>query len=236
MERWRASQLEKNSLSAQIKQNTIIQNPAKLFFLVGPSGVGKDSLLDYLKQYQVADQHPLVAHRYITRPVREGDENHVALSACDFSQRKSAGLFLFDWYSHDYSYGIGQEVKQWLSAGQNVIINGSRQYLATALEVYPDLIPVWISVSKNVLRERLVQRGRETGQQIEDRLQRNQAMEKLKPDNCYTIKNDRFIVDAVNQLLSIINQNQQEGERNVEREIDRETEEEKNREKTQEND
>lgn len=188
----------------------MMQNPAKLYFLVGPSGVGKDTLLDYLKKYQIADEQPLVAHRYITRPVREGDENHVELSISDFLQRKKTGLFLFDWCSHDYSYGIGQEVKQWLAAGKDVIINGSRQYLSTALEIYPDLIPVWISVSENILRQRLEQRGRETMQQIEARIQRNQSMEKLRPSDCYTVKNDRYIVDAVNQLMSIVSQNESE--------------------------
>ena len=42
----------------------------KLIWLMGPSGSGKDSLLEVLRQ----QAHPqlLVAHRYITRPANAG--------------------------------------------------------------------------------------------------------------------------------------------------------------------
>ena len=50
----------------------------KLIWLMGPSGSGKDSLLEVLRQQEHSDL--LVAHRYITRPATAGCENHIALS------------------------------------------------------------------------------------------------------------------------------------------------------------
>ena len=120
-----------------------MQYSSKLYFLVGPSGVGKDTVLAQLKRHQYSLAQPLVAHRYITRPVKEGDENHIELSEYEFNRRKESGLFLFDWQSHGYQYAVGREVKKWLKSGNSVIVNGSRNYLETAREIYPALVPVW---------------------------------------------------------------------------------------------
>lgn len=157
-----------------------------------------------LKSHLFADNQPLVAHRYITRPVREGDENHIELSEFDFNRRKQGGLFLFDWNSHDYHYAVGREVKKWVKEGQNVIVNGSRQYLATAREIYPRLVPIWMTVSEDILRQRLHQRGRENDEQIEQRIQRNRELEALKPKDGAFINNDQSIEDTVGQIISLI--------------------------------
>ena len=181
-----------------------MSHTSKLYFLVGPSGVGKDTLLMHLKQHQYSDYQPLVGHRYITRPVREGDENHVELSNFDFERRKEAGLFLFDWESHGFKYAIGKETRKWVKDGQNVIVNGSRRYLAEAREQYKKLIPIWINVNEEVLRQRLTQRGRETEEEIEARIDRNRELESLKSNDCVFINNDQTIEDTVGQILALI--------------------------------
>jgi len=176
---------------------------ARLYFLVGPSGAGKDTLLRELKKYSYAETQPLVAHRYITRAPLDGDENHIELSAFDFNRRQESGLFLFNWESHGHQYAIGREVKKWVKSGHNVIINGSREYLATAREILPAVVPIWIRVSEQVLRERLISRGRETADQIEQRIQRNRQLESLRPRNCILIYNDQTIEDCVGQIIAL---------------------------------
>jgi ribose 1,5-bisphosphokinase len=180
---------------------------ARLYYLVGPSGVGKDTLLNELKRVQYADDQPLVAHRYITRPVREDDENHVELSDWDFQRRKQAGLFLFDWESHGFRYAIGREAKKWVKEGHNVIVNGSRKYLSQAREIYGKVVPIWITVSEQILRERLRQRGRETEEEIELRILRNRELEGLKSNDCVYINNDQSIEDTVGQIIVLTNIN-----------------------------
>jgi ribose 1,5-bisphosphokinase len=178
-------------------------NSARLYYLVGPSGVGKDTLLHSLKLVQYAEFQPLVAHRYITRPVRANDENHVELSEWDFNRRKEAGLFLFDWKSHGYQYAIGREVKKWVKEGHNVIVNGSRNYLSQAREIYGKLVPIWITVSEDILRQRLAQRGRESEEQIKQRIQRNRELESLKSNDCVYINNDQSIEDTIGQIIAL---------------------------------
>lgn len=46
-------------------------NASRLIYLVGPSGDGKDSVLTQLKKNHYVDHQPVVAHRYITRPVEQ---------------------------------------------------------------------------------------------------------------------------------------------------------------------
>jgi ribose 1,5-bisphosphokinase len=54
-----------------------------------------------------------------------------------------------------------------------VLINGSRGHLPQARERYPDLLAVLLTVDQAVLRERLLARGRESVEDIDERLARN---------------------------------------------------------------
>lgn len=177
---------------------------ARLIYLVGPSGVGKDSVLTRLKQHRYTGDQPLVAHRYITRPVRTDDENHVELAEFDFNRRLSAGLFLFHWQSHGYRYAIGEEVKKWLKQGNSVIVNGSRQYLQQARQILPALLPVWMTVSEDVLCQRLQQRGRESKEEIEMRIQRSQEILNAQAGDGFTLYNDQSVDHTIEQLLALI--------------------------------
>ncbi|ATO32422.1 ribose 1,5-bisphosphokinase [Dickeya dianthicola] len=148
---------------------------ARLIWLTGASGSGKDSLLDALRQTN--PPRLLVAHRYITRPAQAGGENHVALSEAEFTHRRECGLFALHWQAHQYQYGVGIEIDLWLSAGLDVVVNGSRSHHPQAQQRYGDrLLPVCLQVSPEVLAQRLRQRGREDDAQIALRLQRAAAM------------------------------------------------------------
>lgn len=103
---------------------------ARLIYLMGPSGAGKDSLLAALRAD--ADSAPLVAHRYITRPADAGCENHIALSEPEFLRRRAKGLFALDWQAHQQHYAFGIEVDLWLLQGIDVAVNGSRAHLPQA--------------------------------------------------------------------------------------------------------
>lgn len=130
----------------------------------------------YARKKLATDTAVVFAHRYITRPADSGGENHVALTEMEFTARRRAGLFALHWHSHGYAYGIGIEINQWLAKGVSVVINGSREYLHEATLRYPQLLPVWIEVSAQVLRQRLQARGRESAQHIEQRLSRHRQL------------------------------------------------------------
>lgn len=176
----------------------------KLFFLIGPAGVGKDTLLNSLKSKEYVKDQPLVAHRYLIRGAKENDENFIELSNKDYQRRKQAGLFLFDWENEGNPFAVGKEVLLWLEMGHHVIVNGSRRYLSEAQKIYPELIPVWMTVSEDILRKRLSIRARETKKEREHRLQENAELERLKTDRCVSVTNDSKMKKTIQQLLELI--------------------------------
>lgn len=147
----------------------------RLYYVVGPSGAGKDTLLRLARESLDGSIHLVFAHRYITRPHQDKNENHVALSEKEFALRDGRGCFAMQWASHGYRYGVGIEIHQWLARGLCVLVSGSREYLPEALERYPELVLIWVSAPAVLLRERLYSRGREEEQAIAARLARAQA-------------------------------------------------------------
>jgi ribose 1,5-bisphosphokinase len=114
----------------------------------------------------------------------------VALSEPEFDARVTRNLFPMHWRSHGMRYGIGCELNHWLAKGLTTILNGSRAYLHEASRNYPELVPVLIEVSPEVLQSRLHSRGRESAEHIESRLQRAREFEKLQHAKLLRFSND----------------------------------------------
>jgi ribose 1,5-bisphosphokinase len=175
----------------------------KLFYIVGASGAGKDSLMNYCRN-EIDGQLPIVfAHRYITRPVNAGAENHIYLTEKEFNLRQQHGLFALHWQSHGLYYGIGIEIENWLKRGLTVIINGSREYLPTALEKYPEIQPVLIWADAEVVKQRLYDRGREDAKSIAGRIARSEQLH-LPDDNLIHIANNGELATAATELFNIL--------------------------------
>jgi ribose 1,5-bisphosphokinase len=176
-----------------------------LVYLMGPSGSGKDSLLRYAREHLGHESGVCFAHRYITRPADAGGENHIALSPAEFQARLRARLFALHWQSHGLHYGVGLEVNQWLARGLTVVLNGSRTHLEAARLNYPELLPVWVQVSPDLLRQRLEQRGREDASSIEHRLQRSQPGQlPAPPSRAQVIANEGALADAGEHFVALI--------------------------------
>ena len=184
---------------------------ANLFYVIGASGSGKDSLMNYARNNMPDDAPVLFAHRYITRPADAGGENHVALSTREFERRKELGCYAMHWFSHETHYGIGKEINTWLSHDLDVVVNGSRGFLQEATELFPNLVPVLISVDPVILSDRLYARGRESSDQIRKRLIQAIELEKdVKHNQLLKIENNSSISEAGNQLLNaILNRNKE---------------------------
>lgn len=175
-----------------------------LFYLIGASGSGKDSLLEGCRRQLPAHLRCCIAHRYITRGANIGGENHIHLSQEEFRIREELGLFAMNWYSHGYHYGIGSEINLWLDSGANVVINGSREYLPNAMTLYDELIPVLVNVDSHRLRQRLINRDRESRKEIEARLERHHRMMATLPKDTQHVSNNGALEDGVQALLAIV--------------------------------
>lgn len=175
----------------------------RLIYVVGASGSGKDTLMGHARQKLAGNPWVCFAHRYITRPATAGGENHVALTKEEFTARQNGKLFAMQWSSHGLQYGIGIEINQWLGKGITVVVNGSREYLNEARQRYPELLPVTIDVATDVLRDRLLARGREDAESIERRLRRHEKL-RLQPLHGVLIQNNGPIEMAGEALARLI--------------------------------
>jgi ribose 1,5-bisphosphokinase len=174
----------------------------RLWYVMGPSAAGKDSVLAYVRQQLPAAAGVVFAHRYITRAADAGGENHIALSGEEFRQRQASGCFALCWQRNGLDYALGVEVQSWLASGLDVVVNGSRATLSQARAVFPSLQPVWITASAAVRAARLAARGRETPPQIAARLHEADAYH--PPQDCIVLQNDGALEQAGTRLLSLL--------------------------------
>ena len=175
-----------------------------LFYVVGASGVGKDSLIRYARD-TLGEAHDVVfAHRYITRAAAAGGENHIELTPDEFILRKRSGLFAMDWESHGFNYGVGIEIDAWLAKGLKVVVNGSRRHLPIARKRYPDLKVVWITARRELRAARLAQRGRESRPEIVERLHGDASPAMAPYGEALHIANEGPLESAGGRLVALL--------------------------------
>ena len=164
----------------------------RLIYVMGPSGSGKDSLMSGLLA-AYPDAGLVVARRYITRPESAGGEAHVSVTPERFAELSEDGAFCMQWQSHGLFYGVPAAIRDDLSAGRIVLVNGSRGYLPEAEQTFPFLEPLLVDVPQSLLEERLISRGREKGLDLSERLRRGQMFQEfpegtLHVDNSGTLE------------------------------------------------
>ncbi|MBS4010131.1 MAG: phosphonate metabolism protein/1,5-bisphosphokinase (PRPP-forming) PhnN [Roseovarius sp.] len=141
--------------------------PGRLIAVVGPSGVGKDTLM----RAMIAE-HPGLrrARRVITRPPDPEGEGHEAVSDTEFDARLKEGGFALHWRAHGLRYGVPVGICLDLAAGRDLLVNLSRGVLAQAQARFAPFVILHLTATPQVLASRLVARGRETPQDIRERL------------------------------------------------------------------
>lgn len=175
-----------------------------VIYIVGPSGVGKDSLLNGLRQ-QVPRMVPRpalhFAQRTITRGHDKSNEDHEAVDVDEFARLQAAGAFALHWQAHGLCYGVRRTQ---LAQGGWVIVNGSRDYAAQARALLPALVVLHVSAPEAALRARLAARQRETPAQVQARMARGQAVSVPLAAGDLCLVNDGTLEDAVCQLCALL--------------------------------
>ncbi|NTE65121.1 phosphonate metabolism protein/1,5-bisphosphokinase (PRPP-forming) PhnN [Agrobacterium tumefaciens] len=153
----------------------------QLVLVVGPSGAGKDTIIDYARHRLGSDPGFHFVRRIISRPAGAG-EDHEPVDRLEFDQRALEGRFALHWQAHGLSYGIPSEVDGWLERGDVVVANGSRAVVPDARRRYPQLLMVNITAPMEVLAKRLVERRRESLESVRQRLIRGEQHPVEGPD------------------------------------------------------
>ncbi|MES2933943.1 MAG: phosphonate metabolism protein/1,5-bisphosphokinase (PRPP-forming) PhnN [Pseudomonadota bacterium] len=183
--------------------SSAIPPAGRLFFIVGPSGVGKDSLLRWAEQHMLAGAKVVFAQRTITRAPQQG-ESHEAVDENTFWKAAASGHFAMMWQAHDLCYGIRRGIEADLKAGHDVIINGSREYIAQLRQLFPHAHVIWIEADDALVQHRITHRKREAGAALLRRLHRSSQF--VPPDSGDLIRFDNSgpIELAGQRLLNIL--------------------------------
>jgi ribose 1,5-bisphosphokinase len=193
---------------------TVVMDPANgpvrtgkrrgcLVLVVGPSGAGKDSILDGARQALDGDDRFTFVRREITRPADAGGEDHIAVTQEVFRQRAVDGSYALVWEAHGLGYGIPSAALKGLARGQTVIANVSRGILASARARFSPLCIVHVSVPAQILAQRLMGRGREDPAQVTERLERAAAFQ-VDGGDVLTLVNDGPLERSVDTFLEML--------------------------------
>jgi len=176
----------------------------RLFIISGPSGAGKSSLCSALLQ-QCDDLKLCIS--CTTRAPRPGEldgrEYHF-LSPDDFSHQSEQGAFLEWAHVHGNLYGTRQQdVETMLAGGADVLLEIDWQGAQQVADKLPTAMRVFISPpSLQELRRRLVLRGQDENEVVEQRVAAAQAEMEHAGEAHHQIINDDFD-DTLKMLLNI---------------------------------
>jgi thymidine phosphorylase len=177
--------------------------PGILFVVVGPSGAGKDTLMDGARLALAQDDRFHFARRIITRPADAGGEDHQAVDEGAFEALRRDGALLVCWQAHGLSYGLPAILRDVLASGRNVVANGSRAALEALAREVPRLIALHVTTSPAIRAGRLAGRGRESAADIEVRLARA-ALPLPEGIEVLTVHNDARVEEGVEHFLSAL--------------------------------
>jgi len=178
-----------------------------LIVVSGPAGVGKDSLLKWMRR----QQHTF--HFVVTvtdRPPRPGETHGVDyffVSTEEFARMKREGELLEHAVVYGQHKGIPkQQVKDALASGHDVIMRLDVQGAATIRQVVPQAVLIFLAPpSEEELAQRLCRRGADSAEQMAIRL--NQAREEMRriDEFDYVVVNHEGELDrVVAQVAAII--------------------------------
>jgi guanylate kinase len=151
----------------------VITGPGLLFVVSGPSGAGKDTLVDALLSRIPRLRYSVSATTRAPRPYEREGEHYFFLDRAAFEARQAAGGFLESREYNGNLYGTPRDfIEGTLKAGHDVImkpeVNGAMKIKAA----FPDAILIFLVPDRfSELRRRLLARRTETNEEIARRLE-----------------------------------------------------------------
>ncbi len=176
-----------------------------LILFSGPSGVGKDTVLEVVLNKNKELQKSI---SLTTRGIRENEtdgKDYYFISADEFNKMIADGEVLEYAQYGSNLYGTPKgPVDKWLSEGKNVVLKIEVQGAENIKKLYPDSVGIFLlPPSMEVLENRLRSRGTESDEDVQKRLEIAQdEMRKSKMYDYFVINED--IDCASDDVLTII--------------------------------
>ena len=194
------------------------KKPGWFVAIVGPSGAGKDTIINAVHQALKNNPEFLFVRRTITRKAginsfndhddtsqNIGNEDNIGVTLEKFFELSEKASFSLQWFAHGIHYALPIGIVDEVHKGKIVIANVSRAELEHAKELFGKVFVIEINAPIGILKERLISRKREKITDIEERLERANIPIHLPKGAkyCY-IDNSGNINSSVDKVLSIL--------------------------------
>ena len=115
--------------------------------VVGPSGAGKDTLINAAKAELATDPRFVFPRRVVTRPAVASLEDHDSVTPTEFALQEANGAYALSWEAHGLQYGLPGSILDDIAAGRVVVMNSSRAMVGTARAKFPGTVVVLIGAT-----------------------------------------------------------------------------------------
>ena len=183
-----------------------LQHPL-LIVISGPSGVGKDTVLQRMKELQLPFHFVVTA---TSRPRREGETEGVDyffVSADEFIAMIERDELVEHALVYDEHKGIPrQQVRDAFASGQDVIMRIDVQGAETICQLYPEALLIFLSTqNEEELIARLKARRTESEEKLQLRIETaREELHKVELFDYYVVNADDQLDATVDAILEII--------------------------------
>ena len=180
-------------------------NSPKVFVITGPSGVGKGTLIRGLLERMPGLELSVSATTRAPRPGEENGVDYHFLTSEQFDARVQAGDFVEHARYSGNRYGtLRSELERRLADGAGVVLEIEVQGARQVRGAMPEAVAVFIAPpSEGALRARLVGRGTDSPDQVDQRLRTAKRELEAQPEFAHVVVNDR-LEQATDELVSIV--------------------------------
>ena len=192
---------------------TITRNPYAmkryplLIVISGPSGVGKDSVVQCMMANQVSFHFVITATSRPPRPEEVHGVDYFFVSEQEFCDMIERDELLEHAVVYGQYKGIPkQQVREALASGKDVVMRLDVQGAATVRSLVPEAVLIFLSAaSEDELIARLRQRRTESDAQLQHRIRvAEDEMKRIGEFDYVVINRDGALDEAVEQILAII--------------------------------
>jgi guanylate kinase len=178
---------------------------AKVFVITGPSGVGKGTLIRGLRERLPEVELSVSATTRQPRPGEHDGVDYHFLTPEQFERQVASGDFVEHAQYSGNRYGtLRRELERPLADGRPVVLEIEVEGARQIRETMPEAVQVFIAPpSSEALRARLVGRGTDAPEQVDDRLRTAEQELEAQPEFGHVVVNDR-LEQATDELVAIV--------------------------------
>ena len=182
-----------------------MKNRGILIVLSGPSGTGKDSILNKLKQLRSDFEISISCTTRVPRPGEVNGKDYYFLTKSQFMEKVDAGDML-EWatFCGNYYGTPKHELENRLNQGMNIILEIEVQGAGQVIENSSEAVSIFVlPPSVKALKERLKNRGSDSLEAIEMRTREAEREIALAENYDYVVVNDD-LNECANDISKII--------------------------------